>query len=100
VLLAVVLVTLAQESTEYHNALRARLLAAPEVQQCYDVAREWDYVVVLAAHGMANCRELVSHLFLDDPSIKRCETLPVFESVKLGLGIQTRAPGGAQRQSG
>jgi Lrp/AsnC ligand binding domain/Winged helix-turn-helix DNA-binding len=52
VLVAVVLVTLAQESTEYHNALRARLLAAPEVQQCYDVAGEWDYVVVYRSrHG-------------------------------------------------
>jgi Lrp/AsnC family transcriptional regulator, leucine-responsive regulatory protein len=37
---AVVLAALAQESTGYHDALRARLLAAPEVQQCYDVAGE------------------------------------------------------------
>ncbi len=86
---AIVLVTLGHESTERHDALRARLLAAPEVQQCYDVAGEWDYVVVLVANGMPHCRELVARLFLDDPSIKRCETLPVFDAVKLGLGIPT-----------
>jgi Lrp/AsnC family transcriptional regulator, leucine-responsive regulatory protein len=89
-LLAVVLVTLAQESSESHDALRTRLLAAPEVQQCYDVAGEWDYVVVLVANDMSHCRELVARLFLDDSSVDRCETLPVFDPVKLGLGIPTR----------
>jgi Lrp/AsnC family leucine-responsive transcriptional regulator len=86
-LLAIVLVALGQESTARHEALRARLLAAPEVQQCYDVAGEWDYVAVLVASGMPHCRELVARLFLDDSSIKRCETLPVFDPVKLGLGL-------------
>jgi Lrp/AsnC family leucine-responsive transcriptional regulator len=89
-LLAVVLVTLEQESSDHHAALRARLLAAPEVQQCYDVAGEWDYVVVLVTSGMAACREVVDRLFLGEPSIKRLVTLPVFDSVKLGLGIPTR----------
>jgi Lrp/AsnC family transcriptional regulator, leucine-responsive regulatory protein len=93
-LLAVVLVTLAQESSESHDALRARLLAAQEVQQCYDVAGEWDCVVVLVANDMSHCRELVARLFLDESSVKRCETLPVFDPVKLGLGIPTRASGG------
>ena len=62
-----------------HDALSARLLAAQEVQQCYDVAGEWDYVVVLVANDMSHCRELIARLFLDDSSVKRCETLPVFD---------------------
>jgi Lrp/AsnC family transcriptional regulator, leucine-responsive regulatory protein len=93
-LLAVVLVALAQESSESHDALRARLLAAQEVQQFYDVAGEWDYVVVLVANDMSRCRELVARLFLDDSSVKNCETLPVFDPVKLGLGVPTRAAEG------
>jgi Lrp/AsnC family transcriptional regulator, leucine-responsive regulatory protein len=87
ILLAIVLIALGQESTEHHDALRARLIAAPEVQQCFDVAGEWDYVVVLITNGMQHCRELVARLFLDDPSIERCETLPVFDSIKLGLAL-------------
>jgi Lrp/AsnC family transcriptional regulator, leucine-responsive regulatory protein len=90
--LAVVLLTLGQESTAHHDSLRARLLTSPEVQQCYDVAGEWDYVVVLVADGMPHCRELVARLFLDDSSIERCVTLPVFDAVKVGLGIPTGAP--------
>jgi Lrp/AsnC family leucine-responsive transcriptional regulator len=91
VLLALVLVKLKSAATE--TTLRPRLLAAPEVQQCYDVAGRWDYVVVLTAGDMPHCRELVAHLFLDDPDVERCETLPVFDAVKLGLAVPTRPPG-------
>jgi Lrp/AsnC family leucine-responsive transcriptional regulator len=89
-LLAVVLVTLETESTHGHASLHARLLASPEVQQCYDVAGEWDYVVVLVTRSMTECRELVDRLFLDEPGIKRLATLPVFDAVKLGFDLPIR----------
>jgi DNA-binding Lrp family transcriptional regulator len=87
--LAVVLMTLEKQSSQDHASLRARLLATPEVQQCYDVAGEWDYVVVVVTSGMHECRELVERL-LDEPGIKRLVTLPVFDAVKLGLDIPVR----------
>jgi Lrp/AsnC family leucine-responsive transcriptional regulator len=92
--LAVVLVTLEELSSQDDASLRARLLATPEVQQCYDVAGEWDYVVVLVTSGMRECRELVERLFLDEPGVKRLVTLPVFEAVKLGLDIPVRRAAG------
>jgi Lrp/AsnC family leucine-responsive transcriptional regulator len=88
--LAVVLVTLEETSGRDDASLRARLIATPEVQQCYDVAGEWDYVVVLVTGGMHECRELGERLFLDEPGVKRFVTLPVFEAVKLGLDIPVR----------
>ena len=88
--LAVVLVTLEQPSSKEYASLRARLLATPEVQQCYDIAGEWDYVVVVVTSGMHECRELVERLFLDEPGVKRFVTLPVFEAVKIGLDIPVR----------
>jgi Lrp/AsnC family leucine-responsive transcriptional regulator len=93
-LVAIVLVTLETESTQEHASLRARLLACPEVQQCYDVAGEWDYAVVLVTRGMPDCRELVDRLFLRGTSIKRLATLPVFDSVKFGLELPFRRPEG------
>jgi DNA-binding Lrp family transcriptional regulator len=90
VLLALVLVELKSGAAELHTALRRRLLDAPEVQQCYDIAGRWDYAVVLTAGDMPHCRDLVARLFLDDPGIARCETLPVFDAVKLGLAVPTR----------
>lgn len=86
-LLAVVLVTLERESSEHHARFAARMLATPEVQQCYAVAGEWDYVVVLAARDMPHCRELGDHLFKNDANIRRFNTLPVFDRVKAGLEI-------------
>ena len=46
VTLATVLVALERESAKHHVALYARLRAAPEVQQCYVLAGEWDYLVI------------------------------------------------------
>jgi Lrp/AsnC family leucine-responsive transcriptional regulator len=92
--LAVVLVTLEETSGQDDASLRVRLLATPEVQQCYDVAGEWDYVVVLVTSNMHECRELVQRLFQDEPGVKRLVTLPVFDAVKLGLDIPVRRAAG------
>ena len=87
---AVVLVTLEETSGRDDASLRARLLTTAEVQQCYDVVGEWDYVVVLVISNMHECHELVERLFLDAPGIKRLVTLPDFDAVKLGLDIPVR----------
>jgi Lrp/AsnC family transcriptional regulator, leucine-responsive regulatory protein len=92
VVLAVVLVTLERESSEHHARFRDRMRAAPEVQQCYEVAGEWDYVVVLVTTGMRHCGEVAEALFMDDPNIRRYDTLPVFGPVKVGLEIPLPGP--------
>ena len=98
-LLAVVLVSLETESTQDHSSLRERLLTTPEVQQCYDVAGEWDYVVILVARDMADSRELVERLFLREPRVNSLATLPVFDSVKLGLDVPIRRTDGRQLEA-
>jgi DNA-binding Lrp family transcriptional regulator len=91
---AVVLVTLEETSGQDDSSLRARLLGTPEVRQCYDVAGEWDYVVVLVTSNMHERHELVERLFLAEPGVKRLVTLPVFDAVKLGLDIPVRHAAG------
>lgn len=86
-LLAVVLVTLERESVEHHTAFASRMRATPEVQQCYELAGRWDYLVVLSTPDMARCRELGDRLFQRDDNVKRYETLPVFDAVKVGLAV-------------
>lgn len=97
--LAAVLVALERESVsaKHHSALYARLRAAPEVQQCYVLAGEWDYLVMLATTGVAHCREVTERLFGSDDNLKRYETRMVFEPVKFGLQLPTRAPGKRKR---
>ena len=85
--LACVLVTLERETKKLHSDFRQRLLAAAEVQQCYDLAGAWDYLVIVAANGMPRCRAVIDELLLDAPNVKRYETLFIFEPIKRGLNI-------------
>jgi Lrp/AsnC family transcriptional regulator, leucine-responsive regulatory protein len=88
--LACVLVTLERESKRLHSDFRARLLAAAEVQQCYDLAGAWDYLAIIAADSMPRCRAVIDELLLDAPNVKRYETLFIFEPIKRGLNIPLR----------
>src|SRR5688572_23475361 len=90
VTLAAVLVALERESARHHAAFYARMRTAPEVQQCYVLAGEWDYLVILATTGVSHYREVAERLFLDEGTIRRYETRLVFDTVKLGLAVPTR----------
>jgi Lrp/AsnC family transcriptional regulator, leucine-responsive regulatory protein len=98
VTLAAVLVALERESARHHAALYARIRNAPEVQQCYVLAGEWDYLVILATSGLAHTREMAERLFGNDENLKRYETRMVFEPIKLGLAVPTRAPAAKRRR--
>lgn len=89
--LAVCLVRVERESRRLHEAFQRRLLAAPEVQQVYSVYGEWDYVVVLAAAGMAHHNEVSERLLMDAPNVRRYSTLFVLNPVRTGSAIPTRA---------
>lgn len=88
--LATVLVTMERETAKQHANFQTRMRNAPEVQQCYTLAGEWDYLVILATTSLAHCREVVDRLFLDEGNIKRYETRMVFDVVKAGLQLPTR----------
>jgi Lrp/AsnC family transcriptional regulator, leucine-responsive regulatory protein len=87
---ACVLVTLERESKRHHSSFQERMRAAPEVQQCYDLAGEWDYLVIIVTSSMVRCRTVVYELFMDVPNVKRFNTLFVFDTVKRGLNIPLR----------
>lgn len=95
--LATVLVAMEREAAKLHAAFHARMRAAPEVQQCYTLAGEWDYLVILSTTGVAHCREVADRLFMDEGNIKRYETRMVFDVVKAGLHVPTRMPARRRR---
>jgi Lrp/AsnC family transcriptional regulator, leucine-responsive regulatory protein len=88
--LACVLVTLERESKRHHSNFQERMRAAAEVQQCYDLAGEWDYLAILVTNSMARCRAVVDELFMGAPNVKRFDTLFVFDTIKRGLNIPLR----------
>jgi DNA-binding Lrp family transcriptional regulator len=99
--LAAVLVTMERDTLRLHTAFRARMRAAPEVQQCYAIAGEWDYLVLLAAGSVTPYRQVAERLFVDEGNVKRYETRMVFDVVKHGLELPTGAsPRRRARRSG
>lgn len=85
--LACVLATLERESKRHHSSFQERMRSAPHVQQCYGLAGEWDYLILVVADSMAHCRSAIDDLFMDAPNVKRFDTLFVLDSVKRGLNI-------------
>lgn len=88
--LACVLVTLERETKRLHTGFQDRMRSTPEVQQCYALAGQWDYLVIVVANGMPHCREVIDDSFLGAPNIQRYDTLFVFDVVKAGLRIPLR----------
>ena len=88
--LAAVSVAMERDSAKQHATFCNRMRAATEVQQCYVLAGEWDYLVILATTSVGHCREVAERLFVDEGNIRRYETRLVFDTVKLGLMLPTR----------
>ena len=100
VVLAAVWVTMERESVRQLNAFYARMRAAPEVQQCYQLAGDWDYLVIMATTSVGAYREAAERLFKVDGNIKRYETRLVFDTVKRNLRLPTQAPTAKSRRRG
>lgn len=90
VIRAVCLVTMERHIEHHITKFRERMLAAPEVQQAYDVSGDWDYVVLLATVDMPLMREAVERLFEGDENVRRFNTLFVFDPIRTGNAIPTR----------
>jgi Lrp/AsnC family transcriptional regulator, leucine-responsive regulatory protein len=86
---ALVMVTLERDSTERRATMRARLSESSAVQQCYGLAGEYDFAVLVAARGMNELLEVVDDLFVEAPWFKRFDTFPIYRVVKAGLEIPT-----------
>ena len=88
----VALVQVESEQATLIDDAKRSFAESPEVQQCYSLAGEWDYLVILCTTGVAHCREVADRLFMDEGNIKRYETRMVFDVVKSGLQVPTRVP--------
>jgi len=96
--MAAVLVAMERDCARQHKAFCSRMRAASEVQQCFVLAGEWDYLVILATGGLEHYREVAGRLFFGEASgVKRYETRMVFETVKQGLQLPTRGPAKRRR---
>src|SRR5699024_8289745 len=80
------------EQVDRLDEVRDSLVDRPEVQQCYYVAGEWDFVVILLVKDMAEYTELTRKLFFGNDNVRRFSTQVVMDAAKVGLTLRLRCP--------
>lgn len=66
--------------------MKAHLLG-PEVQQCYYVTGDSDFVLVLTVATMAEYESIARRLFYEQKNIKWFRIIVVMDRVKIGLSL-------------
>jgi Lrp/AsnC family transcriptional regulator, leucine-responsive regulatory protein len=80
-------VELVSETALDIDAAKCAFLAAPEVQQCYYVTGDVDFMLVVLVPSMAAYEALTRRLFFVDPNIRKFKTFVVMDRVKTGLRV-------------
>jgi DNA-binding Lrp family transcriptional regulator len=75
------------EQIDLLDAMKRTFSQCPQVQQCYYVAGEWDFVLVMTVRHMEQYNELTRQLFFANNNVKRFKTLVSMSRVKVGLTV-------------
>ena len=71
---AIVEITLDRQGAEHLSAFEARIVAAPEVQQCWRVSPGPDFVLVVQVADMAAFHALTQRLFTQDANVRNVKS--------------------------
>ncbi|MDQ8726860.1 Lrp/AsnC family transcriptional regulator [Bradyrhizobium sp. LHD-71] len=80
-------VEMESERADEVDAAKRAFSAAPEVQQCYYVTGEFDFMLVMLVPNMAAYEALTRQLFFGNNNVKRFRTLIAMDRVKVGLSV-------------
>lgn len=77
------------ETAEQIEQAKREFAAAPEIQQCYYVTGEADFVLVIIVSSMADYEALTRRLFFGNNNVKRFRTFVAMDRIKVGLSVPT-----------
>lgn len=80
-------VEMESEQAELFDAAKHSFATAPEVQQCYYVTGDADFILVVVVPTMADYDALTRRLFFGNNNVKRFETFVSMERVKVGMSV-------------
>lgn len=83
----VVLVELDRESLQQLDLFRKRAKAEPQVQQCYYVTGEADFILICTARDMQDFEQLTHRLFFENSNVRRFRTSIAMDRSKVGLTL-------------
>lgn len=83
----IITVGLERERIDKLDAFRRKVKKESQVQQCYYVTGESDFVLIVIAKDMADFETFTRRLFFDDENIRYFKTSVVMDRTKVGLSI-------------
>ncbi|WP_417526159.1 Lrp/AsnC family transcriptional regulator [Marinovum sp.] len=83
----IVLVELDRETLQQLDLFRKRAKAEPQVQQCYYVTGEADFILVCTAKDMQDFEALTHRLFFENSNVRRFRTSITMDRAKVGLHL-------------
>ncbi|MFK3708606.1 Lrp/AsnC family transcriptional regulator [Klebsiella sp. NPDC088457] len=78
----IVNVSVENEAVEELDRIRERFLNCPQIQHCYYVTGDIDFVLILAVRDMQEYERLTRELFFDGGNVRRFRTYVAMERVK------------------
>ena len=85
-------VSLRSEQLEDIDALRESFRDCPQVQHCYYVTGDADFILILNVKDMAEYEELTRSLFFGSGNVKRFSTSVAMETVKAHSQVLLQTP--------
>ena len=86
-LMVIVEVHVESERLDLLDAAKRSFAKDPEVQQCFYVTGEADFVLIVTVPSMSAYEALTRRLFFGNNNVKRFRTLMVMDRVKTGLAV-------------
>lgn len=75
------------ETAEQIETAKREFAATPEIQQCFYVTGEADFVLVIVVPNMAAYEALTRRLFFGNNNVKRFRTFVAMDRIKAGLEV-------------
>jgi Lrp/AsnC family transcriptional regulator, leucine-responsive regulatory protein len=83
----IVEVTIENERLDLLDKMRKRFAECPQVQQCYYVTGEIDFVLILNVRDMDEYTSLTRELFFDGGNVKNFRTFVSMDRIKAGCEV-------------
>ena len=80
-------IEMTSEHGQMHDEAKQSFAAAPEVQQCYYVTGEIDFILICVVRTMAEYEALTRRLFFANNNVKRFKTFVAMNRVKVSLSV-------------
>lgn len=80
-------VAMESERTDLYESARKLFASTPEVQQCYYVTGEADFILIITVKTMKDYEALTRRLFFQNNNVKHFRTSVAMDRVKVGMSI-------------